>query len=574
MTPPTLLQRLKERKLVQWGLAYLAGAFFIYTGLDPARETWGVPEGVIRGVHILLIAGFFIALVLAWYHGEKGRQRVSGPELLMVAALLVVAGVALSMLGGQKGDTPAGEMSSAVETDDPRPSIAVLPLDDNSPDPEDAYIARGIHDKIISALGEISSLSVKARTSVDQYGEARPSVPEIAAALGVDFLLEGTAEVVGSVVRVAVRLIDARLDEVLWNHSMQTEYLPAEAIRIEIEIAEGVASGLSVAISPEEEARITAVPTNDSVAYRLVDRARYLWNQRTDPEIREAVELYQQAIERDPLYLDAYVGLASAYLMLGEYGLDQSGLEVAYRLAVTTAERALELDPTLSIPHGVIAHAKVASEWDWEGADQEYRTALLLEPDQSQIHCWYSLFLASVGRGEDALRELSIAQRLDPLAPWLAHGAPLVHYYGRDYERSIEVGLRNIAADLDNSLPYQWVCYSYLELARFDEGIQVCEVAYRSGEPWPLDARISAYRGERDAALRALEKYETSGEPTWGRAQVHAILGDVDEAFRWLRQAIEEYRFRVYLLPGDPVYDSLRSDPRWAEILEQIGFEG
>ena len=110
MPHPTLLQRLKERKLVQWALAYLAGAFFVYTGLDPARETWGIPETVIKGVHILLIAGFFITLILAWYHGEKGRQRVSGPELLMVAALLVVAGVALSTLGGGE------EISQAVET--------------------------------------------------------------------------------------------------------------------------------------------------------------------------------------------------------------------------------------------------------------------------------------------------------------------------------------------------------------------------------------------------------------------------------------------------------------------------
>jgi tetratricopeptide (TPR) repeat protein len=182
-----------------------------------------------------------------------------------------------------------------------------------------------------------------------------------------------------------------------------------------------------------------------------------------------------------------------------------------------------------------------------------------------------------MGRYEEALRELSTAQRLDPLAPWLAAGAPAVYYFARDYERSIEVGLQTIAVDPQNENVYGWVCASYLRLGRFDESAEVCEVAQGYHPDWAYDAYVHAFRGEEEAALqdlaRRVDTFSGSGDIYWSAAEVHAALGDVDEAFRWLRRGIEEDGSLTYQLPGDPVWDVLRSDPRFAEILREIGFE-
>jgi tetratricopeptide (TPR) repeat protein len=212
-----------------------------------------------------------------------------------------------------------------------------------------------------------------------------------------------------------------------------------------------------------------------------------------------------------------------------------------------------------------------------EEADREFLTAIHLEPDQSQVRCWYSHFLAGTSRYEEALRELSIAQRLDPLAPWLAAGAPGVYYFVRDYERSIEVGLQTIAADPENENAYGWVCASYLRLGRFDESAEVCEVAQEYYPDWGYDAYEHAFRGEEEAALQDLARrantFPGSGDIYWSGAEVHAALGDIDEAFRWLRRGIEEDRSQVFQVPGDPAWDVLRSDPRFSEILREIGFE-
>jgi TolB-like protein/Tfp pilus assembly protein PilF len=546
-------------------------------------EQFSWPQMVGQVVTILAFFGFFVVLVLAWYHGEKGRQRVSGPELLMVAALLVVAGVALSTLGGGEEAPEPKEATAPGEGEDPRPSLAVLPLENLSPNPEDSIFASAVHADITSALGRISSLSVKGRSSVAQYRDRLPPIREIASALGVDFLLEGTAQIVGTAVKVTVQLIDGRLDEQIWEREWEGEYLPADAIRIQSEISEVVASSLRIAIAPEEEARIALIPTDDPVAYKLVDRAEYLWSQRTESEVRQAIELFDQAIERDSLYAEAYAGLASAHLILGEmealYGDGwETGAE-SYRQAVDMAERSLGLDPTLSLPHGVIAMVKIALEWDWDGAEREFLAGLEQDPDQSQMHAWHAAFLAGTGRADDALRELATVQRLDPLFPWRAHGAVLVYYLIRQYDRAIEAGIEGITAYPDMTYPYGWLCSSYLASGRIEEGMEVCEEATRRDPNG--DARMAivlALRGEREAALLELEEaladHGDRGPINSGVAVVYAVLGDLDKAFPRLRRYLAQHRIGALWIRADPLLDPLRADPRWEEIMGEIGFEG
>jgi tetratricopeptide (TPR) repeat protein len=292
--------------------------------------------------------------------------------------------------------------------------------------------------------------------------------------------------------------------------------------------------------------------------------------------------LYEEAIERDPLYAEAYAGLASAYLILGDWGADfgddwETRAE-SFRQAVDMAERALELDHTLSIPHAVIAWAKMALDWDWEGAEHEFLAGLEQDPDESQVHAWYSTFLAGMGRTDDALRELATVQRLDPLSPWLASGPVVVYYLTRQYDRAIEAGIEGITAYPDRSSPYGWLCVSYLASGRIDEGMEACAEAARHDPPGRARmAVVLALRGEKEAALLELEEaLATHGDPgliNWDVAVVHAVLGNLDEAFPRLRRHLILYRSYAIWVPADPMLDPFRADPRWEEILSYIGVE-
>jgi serine/threonine-protein kinase len=207
----SLLQRLKERKLFQWALAYLAGAWLVFQGIEVLAEPWNLSQSIIRAIHVLLGIGFVLVLVLAWYHGEKGRQRVSGPELLMIAALLVIAGILLAVARPKEEAATTSEAATAVEGE--KPAIAVLPFDNFRPNPNDAYFADGMHEEIIRQLPRISGIKVISRTSVMQCRESRPLARQIAGELGVGFLLEGSARKAEDQVRLTVQLIDVSSDE-------------------------------------------------------------------------------------------------------------------------------------------------------------------------------------------------------------------------------------------------------------------------------------------------------------------------------------------------------------------------
>jgi serine/threonine-protein kinase len=262
MPEPSLLERLKERNL--------AGAFFVYSGLDPARETWGIPETLIRGVHILLIAGFLITLVLAWYHGEKGRQRVSGPELLMVAALMVVAGVALTMLPQEAGGPESGAQESLATPLDDRPGIAVLPCVNHSPDPDDAYLAPSIHDEILLKLGRISAIRSMGRETVEWYRQHPLSPTELANELGVGFVGECSVQNDPNrdQVRLRFQLMDASGAQV-WTQDYVTDLTTENLFDIQSDVAQKVAAALQAEIAPDEQTAISALPTADLNAYRL-----------------------------------------------------------------------------------------------------------------------------------------------------------------------------------------------------------------------------------------------------------------------------------------------------------------
>lgn len=310
MPTPSLLQRLKERKLVQWALAYLAGAFVVFQVMDALAEPLFLSAFAQQAILTVVVVGFFVALVLAWYHGEKGRQRVSGLELLMVTLLLVLGGAGLWMLGGGEEEPELSEGSAeptslarfAAMVDD-RPVIAVLPLANLSAREENSYFAAGIHEELLRRLSLVRALAVISRTSVLQYAGGAMTIPEIAAELGAHYILEGSVQEAEGRVLIQVQLIDAWSDRHVWaeRYDRTLDHI----FELQSELAQAIAHALAAAVAPEEQQRIEASPTQDPIAYDLYLRALEM-----NPFIREefdaAVGLLRRATRLDPEFALAH----------------------------------------------------------------------------------------------------------------------------------------------------------------------------------------------------------------------------------------------------------------------------
>ncbi len=317
------LQRLKQRKLVQWALAYVAGAFALLQGIDIIAQQFGWPESVRRGITLALVLGLFVTLVLAWYHGERGAQRVSGTELVILALLLAVGGGVLWRFAatGKKSAAPEVVPTTAASAADSTPllpavaippkSIAVLPFENLSAEKENAYFVEGIQDEILTRLAKISALKVISRTSTMRYASRPDNLREIGRQLGVATILEGSVQRTEGSVRVNLQLIDAGSDTHLWAETYDREL--KNIFAVESEVAQSVADALKARLLPDESAQIASVPTKNTGAYDLFLKAQYLFNQlqvsASDDPIatgREAEDLYRNAVTADPDFALAY----------------------------------------------------------------------------------------------------------------------------------------------------------------------------------------------------------------------------------------------------------------------------
>ncbi|MFC1661359.1 tetratricopeptide repeat protein [Gemmatimonadota bacterium] len=407
MPDPSLLQRLKERKLVQWALAYLAGAWVLFEVSDAVGGRLGWPDTLYHGLLVLLAIGFFVALVIAWYHGEKGRQRVSGPELLMVAALLVVAGVALSTLGGAEGTKPR----SVSKADADRTSIAVLPLDNLSPEAKDAYFAGGLHGELPSELAKVRALKVISRTSVMEYATRTQSLREIADQLDVGTIVEGSVQVLGDRLRVNVQLIDAATDEHLWADRYDRTL--DDAFAVQSEIARQVVAAVGAELTAAEASAITAPPTQDAEAYRI-----YLQGEeyrRRDPYLRQDFEiaqlLFERALALDSMFALAYVSLADVHGWM--YWLGYDPIPGRLERQRTAAEAAVQLAPDL--PRARAAMGMVLyNEHDYARALQELTVAVEGLPGSAELWELVGLAQRRLGNWDQALAAFEKAAALDP----------------------------------------------------------------------------------------------------------------------------------------------------------------
>jgi len=571
----SFLQRLKQRKLFQWALAYLAGAWLVLQAMEVTAEPFGWPLALQRGVTILLVVGFLVALVLAWYHGEQGRQRVSGPELLMIAALLAIAAILLAILRPEV-EAPATPYAG-LPVDGEKPAIAVLPFDNFSPNPDDAYFADGMHDEIITQLSRISALKVISRTSVMQYRDERRPVRNIAAALSVNYVLEGSARKAEDRVRLTVQLIDADRDEHVWAEEYDRDLTAAHLFEIQSEVAERVASALAVELTASERERIERHPTESLAAYDLYMLGRYYWNQLSAQGLERAVEYFERALDLDPDFALAYSGLADTY-MIQTQGWGLAPRDV-FPKAREAAERALALDSTLAEAHTSLGGVLLFYDWDFEAAEAAFRRAIELNPNYAPAPHWLGISLYSRGRFAEASQAVERALALDPRSTYVKMNVGYLLYVSRQYERALEVYSDAIRAD-SNAIVRALRGPVYVHLGRFEEAIADLEfVSEMLGERNLIPAAYLGFAyaraGRRSDAERVIRELQELSATRFVNPDYIAIvyigLGENDEAIEWLYRATEARTDWPLFFTVDPVLESLQSDPRYKELLRSIG---
>jgi TolB-like protein/Flp pilus assembly protein TadD len=572
MTP--LLKRLRERKLFQWALAYLAGAWVLFQGIEVMAEPWGLSPGFQRTIHLLVAVGFLVALVLAWYHGEQGRQRVSGAELLIIALLLAVGALLIRMYRPEEAAAPEARQAETTrqQADGAVRSLAVLPLANLMGDPEQAYFVDGLHDVLIAELAGISELTVISRTSVMRYRDTEQSAGEIAAELNVDALVEGSVFRAGDSVRVTAQLVRGTPDEHIWQGRYEGRL--SQAFGLQTRVAEAIAGEIRLALSPREAERLARRTEVDPAAQEAYLRGRALWRTRTADGMRGALTCLEEAVARDSTFALAWSALADVYTMGMSYGGLDVGRDEAYRRAEQNASRALELDPDLAEAHAALAVARLIGAWDVDAGERGLRRAIELNPNLAQAHNWLGDAINARGDAGEALASFQRARDLDPFSPLMNRDFARALYYVGRCEESIEAARTAIALDPGHTDAYWYLRACYRSTGRTDEAAEAAARFFEElGAEDAAEEVRAAYESHGWTGLleAELEFYLEASAYPWA-ASSYAELGRVDEAFDALFTAAEVRSVTLITVKVMPTFEPLCSDPRWEEVLRRAGF--
>ena len=454
-------------------------------------------------------------------------------------------------------------------------SIAVLPLANLSADPQDAYFADGMTEELISVLSKISELRVISRTSVMQYKGVHKPMPEIGRELHADAVVDGTVQRSEGRVRIRASLVDAREDRNLWSNSYEGEL--RDILSLQSQVAQAIAGEIQVKLTPQESASLAKSRTVNPQAYETYLRARYYWNKRTPGDLNKAIESFKAAIEIDPSYALAYTGLADSYSSLSVYG-EVSPREAMPR-AKAAAQRALEIDGTLAEAQATLANIEWAYDWDSAAAEAGFRKALASNPNYASAHQWYAVYLSNHGRHEEAIAEILRARDLDPLSPIIEANTGMDYYYGRRFDQAINELQSTAEREPDFWVLYSMLGQTHLAMGRNAEAtaefVKATSLSPESVRNISMLGRAYAVAGRRAEAQRLVEELSSLSRkryvPPVYRAIIYIGLGEKDKAFTWLEKAYADRSDWMTLLNTDPLFDPLRSDPRFQDLLRRVG---
>jgi TolB-like protein/DNA-binding winged helix-turn-helix (wHTH) protein/Flp pilus assembly protein TadD len=457
-------------------------------------------------------------------------------------------------------------------------SIAVLPLKNLSDDRQQDYFADGMTEALITDLGKVRALRVISRTSVMRYKDTKKPLPEIARELQVDALVEGTVARSGDRLRITANLIQASPERHLWADSYERDL--RDVIALQNDVARTIAQQIQVELTPEEHARLSASHTVDPEAYKLYIKGRYFWVKRNRESFNRAMDYFQQAIDRDPTYAAPHSGLADCYVLFGS-SFDVGGLapnEVQPK-AKAAALRALELDSSLSDAHNSLAYVKLTYDWDWQGAEAEFKRSLELNPGYAHGHHWYAHLLLSSGRRDEALTESNRALELDPVSPIINLHLGWHYLYTRQYDRALDQLAKTLELDPSYALAHWYRGLAYEQKKMYPEALRELGKA-KDLLPGNLAVRsdighVYAVSGDKVAAERLIAGLKEESVRRYVNqyelALIYVGLNQNDQAFEWLDKAFREHSDQLIYLNVDPRLDSIRSDSRFANFVRLVG---
>jgi TolB-like protein/Tfp pilus assembly protein PilF len=573
---------LKRRNVYKVAVGYAVVGWLLIQVATQVFPFFEIPNWAVRLVVLFIVIGFPIALVIAWAFeltpgGIKrteeadrvypGRSRGRAWIYVVISASLLSAG--LFFLG--RYTAPNENKIANV----PAKSIAVLPFENLSRDPDNAYFAEGIQDEILTRLAKVADLKVISHTSTQRYKSSPDNLPQIAKELGVANILEGSVQKSQDQVRVNVQLINAATDAHLWADSFDRKLI--DIFAVESEIAAKVADILKAKLTGAEQHAISMQPTQNTEAHQLYLKGRYFWNKRTGPDLQKAIDYFKQAIEKDPGYALAYVGLGDSYILLSGFGAAPP--QDSFPLAEAAAKKALEIDDNLAEAHTTLGFILCVHHLNFADSIREFERAIALNPNYATAHHWFGDGpLLAVGQFDRAIGEGKRAVELDPLSVIITADLGADYLVARRYNEAIEQFHK--AIDLDPRFYYaHWNLAQALEmkgdlrgaLAEYKKAVELDD------DPFVLALLGQAYAkvGQRDEALKILVQLPQIAAhryvPSYSFALLHMTLGDKDKAIEWLERSYHDGAgLDIIFLKVDPMLDPLQKEPRFQALVQKV----
>jgi TolB-like protein/Tfp pilus assembly protein PilF len=576
-----ILERLRQRKIVQWALAYLAAAFALIQMLDLVGQRFAWPAEVERALIIVAAVGFVVTLVLAWYHGERGAQRISGGELLILSLLLLIGGGLCWRLA--RAPDEATSNAAPVDTSAPprvetqkaaaagEKSIAVLPLANTSGDPANEYFSDGLSEELISVLARIPDLKIIGRNSSFHFKNTSDDSRTIGQRLGVVNLLEGSVRKQGERVRIAVDLITAADGRQLWAETYDREL--KDIFAVQSEIAAAVVAQLKVKLLGGQTAIATAQSNPNLGAYNAFLQGQHLLSRFNEGDQRKAADYFKQATQLDPDYALAYAQLSRTWRSLASsFYADQTVIDEAYARARDAAQKALKLAPNLSEAHSAFGYVLLTPDLDLAAAEAEFRRAVALAPGTPRPADGLAYLLAVQGRLAEAEAMTRQAISLDPY--WVSPYLNLARIQmASDRLDEAEATVRK-AIDLQHDVSHAYAYLTLIDLKRNDNAAAMRDAGLEPEGFWREYAVTLALqrqddRAAADAALKALAEKNRYGGP-FQIAIIYALRKEPDRVFEWLDQSWTVHDSGLTQLLVTPFLLDYRDDPRFAAIAAKI----
>jgi serine/threonine-protein kinase len=509
-------------------------------------------------------------------------SRAAGPirRIPRLTAALVGVGAAIIVfvlafdVGGLRGrlfGTDGTDGSPRID------SLAILPFVNTGSDQDTEYLSDEIPASIMNNLSRLPSLRVVPRSTVFRYRGRGDDLSAVGRELKVGAVVTGEIGIRDDRVNIRAELIDVRGDRQLWGDRYTSEL--TDIIELETKIAEKISDALRLRLTGEERARLTRHQTEDPEAYALYLKGRHFWNRRTEEATQKALGYFQRAIDKDPTYAPAYAGLADCYSILVAFGL--SAPKEAFPKAKAAALKAIEIDDTLAEAHASLGLIRESYDWDWREAEKEYQRAIELNPAYATAYQWYSFALFRAGRRDEALEAAERAQELDPLSLPISGCVGYLYYVSRDYDEAIKESRKTIELDPSHPMVHAYLGTIYAQIGDYEQAIPELEKAVELSDRDPENLAFLGYgyavAGMSDRAGEVLAELSNRAKlryvpPTYF-AMIHTGLGEYYEAFDWFDRACEARDSYLSYQLLEPIYDPIRNDPRFEDLMRRIGLD-